>query len=269
MTKALQQLLYAPYQFLTDGAYRKFIGLLARYGSSERYKRTTIRISGLVLEVADALSFVWQYKEIFVDQSYFIPEVRPGGLIIDCGANIGLSSIYFSKNHPYAEIIAFEPDQHIFELCQKNLQANQCKNVKVRNEAVWIANQNLYFEQEGADGGKISTHGNKAIEVQGIDLKQFLASLPPVELLKMDVEGAEWELIPHIAEELNGVNYLFIEYHLRKNQIPRLSEILLSVEQAGFSYHVFNPYAKKRPFEMAKGVEKEFAMQLNIHCYRA
>ncbi len=90
-------------------------------------------------------------QEIFIKEIYKtdLPE-RP--LIIDCGANIGLSIIYFKEKHPNAEIIAFEPDKDNFKLLKKNIESFCLKDVTLKEEAVWIKDTELDFSNDGTMG---------------------------------------------------------------------------------------------------------------------
>src|SRR5690349_11035634 len=69
-------------------------------------------------------------REIFIDNIYQ-QELKENALILDCGANIGLSVIYLKSICPTARIIAFEPDENNFNLLQKNVDSYNLKNVEL------------------------------------------------------------------------------------------------------------------------------------------
>src|SRR5918993_3267244 len=56
--------------------------------------------------------------------------VQPGGIILDIGANYGQMSIEFSRLFPSNTIYAFEAQEMVFSLLQKNIEENCCENVK-------------------------------------------------------------------------------------------------------------------------------------------
>ena len=70
----------------------------------------------------------WYYHsidELFVDEVYKSVLNTEQPYILDCGANIGLSVIYFKKQWPNATVIAFEPDEKNFEYLNKNTEDNR------------------------------------------------------------------------------------------------------------------------------------------------
>ena len=67
------------------------------------------------------ISFLHSLEEIFEEEVYRFQTENKTPLIIDCGANIGLSVLYFRRLFPNAKIIAFEPDEGIFKILQKNM----------------------------------------------------------------------------------------------------------------------------------------------------
>jgi len=69
-----------------------------------------IRLQGQPFHYHDAESFYVTYKEIAVDEIYKFHTSNPKPLIIDCGANMGLSVLYLSNLYPQAHVIAFEPE---------------------------------------------------------------------------------------------------------------------------------------------------------------
>jgi len=212
--------------------------------------------------------FLHTLKEIFVHEIYkaFYPT---GSYIIDCGANIGLSTIYFKEQCSDAEIIAFEPDTKNFELLSKNIASLNLTNITIRKEAVWIDDTEIDFSDEGTMGSKIELNSvKKTNPVKAIKLKNLL--FKKVNFLKLDIEGAEYLVIKDIAPELQKVENLFIEYHGKFNQINELTDIFIIIQQAGFHYYIkeaANIY--ESPF-MAKKMEVPplYDIQLNIFCFR-
>ena len=67
--------------------------------------------------------FLHTLKEIFINEIYRV-ELPANSFIIDCGANIGLSTIYFKQICPTAKIIAFEPDSTSFTILTKNIKSD-------------------------------------------------------------------------------------------------------------------------------------------------
>ena len=205
-------------------------------------------------------------NEIFIDEIYHqaLPEKS---FIIDCGANIGLSVIYLKNICPSAEIIAFEPDEINYQLLQKNIESHQLKNITARKEAVWKENTTLNFVQDGTTGSKIGTSENpKTVSVKAVRLKDLLTK--KVDFLKLDIEGAEYDVLKDIQDELHWINNLFLEYHGSFSQNGELTEILNIINKSGFKFYIkeaANVFPK--PF-MRSSNEGNYDVQLNIFCIR-
>src|SRR5204862_7255452 len=89
---------------------RRLLGLALRYGDRPRNQALDVTFGTYRFRVPDALSFIWQFREIFVDEFYQFPTTSPNPVIFDCGTNIGTSIAYFRQTYPGARIVAFEAD---------------------------------------------------------------------------------------------------------------------------------------------------------------
>lgn len=233
------------------------------YGDRKRYKSLTIKISGMKLNVPDALSFIWQYKEIYVDQSYKFDTNKTEPIIIDCGANIGLSTLYYKSEYPNAKVYCIEADPEIAKTLSTNLSQNNFQATIIA-KAAWTHNDGVTFSSEGSDSGSVG-HGN--IHIDSINLSDFLNTFDEIDFLKMDIEGAENVVIPHCSEELKKVNTLFLEYHGVYAEEQKLNEILSILKEAGFHYYIKTENKRKSPF-VNLHQERMYDLQLNIYAYR-
>jgi FkbM family methyltransferase len=207
-------------------------------------------------------------QEIFIDEVYKIDFSNPAPYVIDCGANIGLSVLYMKTQHPSAKVIAFEPDPVNFSFLQKNINAYQLRNVELRNEAVWKESSILEFVSDGTLGSKLNaTPGEQAtVKVKAARLRDLLSE--KVDFLKMDIEGAEYDVLKDCGDTLQNVHYLFIEYHGFFERMNELTEILQLVQDNGFAYYIkeaSNVYPT--PFDRKDG-KKPYDIQQNIFCFR-
>src|SRR5215471_7593686 len=107
-------------KWLSDSSYRHKSRHLARLRSLPRYQPATTEIFGEPLELIDASSFIWMYREIFDLEIYRFNAKTKRPYIIDCGANIGLSVLYFKQLYPESQIVAFEPDEAVFAVLSRN-----------------------------------------------------------------------------------------------------------------------------------------------------
>ncbi|MFZ2322423.1 MAG: hypothetical protein WAV89_01875 [Ignavibacteriaceae bacterium] len=88
---------YWLYRFLKKSNYRRFILFSIIYGSKKRFVARTFKFNGLKIFTPDTLSFIWQYKEIFADDSYKFQNNSQIPVIYDCGANIGISCLFLAR----------------------------------------------------------------------------------------------------------------------------------------------------------------------------
>ncbi|MEO0311777.1 MAG: hypothetical protein RIQ89_1434 [Bacteroidota bacterium] len=264
MKAFLQFTLVNIHKFLFNSHYRSFLWLLFKYGSKKRYLPLRTNIAGCKFALPDAPSFVWQFKEIFVDESYHFEKVNSAPLIIDCGANVGTSCIWLRQRYPEARIIAFEADQGIAKYLEENISQNNLDNITVIKKAVWTHHDGVNFNSEGADGGSaINAIEGKHQLVPSIDLKDFLIKQDVVDFLKMDIEGAECVVIPHCGQALKKVKNIFIEYHDYKGKSQHLSQILDTLGSNNFEYWIESVHHKKSPL-MTQPINGIMYLQLNI-----
>ena len=241
---------------------------LTRLKGMARYQAAETIFLGNKFSVVDAATFVSSYAEIFEQEIYKFRTNQSTPVIIDCGANIGLATIYFKLKYPEAKVLAFEPDPNIFTVLKNNVQSLDLKNVELFNEAIGVNKETLLFNMEGGHSGMLVVKPDKkTIPVPVTSLKEVLKKFDLIDFLKIDIEGYEINVLPAIAEELKKVNTLFLEYHTFLDQPQRLSEIIKIIEDAGFRYYVKESAYKIHPF-LERELFYKMDMIVNIFCYR-
>ncbi len=233
-----------------------------------RYQPLTIDLFGNNIMVPDAASFKFMYNEIFEKQIYKFYTSNNSPRIIDAGANIGLSVIFFKRLYPDAIIEAFDPDPKIYSILQNNIQAFKITNVRLHNIGLWNCDKELTFYSEGADGGRIVDESDTSniIQAKFTSLRPFLNG--KTDLLKMDIEGAEDVVIEDIKDLLINVDRVFIEYHSFPNKQQTLSKILTILEVAGFRININTPgLVSQQPFVKVNKYNG-MDMQLNIYAFK-
>jgi len=225
------------------------------------------RMLGKNLYFNNASELLHGLKEIFIDKTYQ-QQLSQNPYIIDCGANIGLSVIYIKENHPTAQIVAFEPDEKNFMLLSKNIDSFGYKNVTIRKEAVWTENTLLQFSNEGSMSSKIDTSGTASTTtVKAIRLKEIIDR--EVDFLKIDIEGAEYEVLKDCGNKLSMVKNLFIEYHGYFKKINELNEIFSLLLANNFSFYIKEATdLYPTPFSREKKTIGGYEFQLNIFCFK-
>jgi FkbM family methyltransferase len=222
---------------------------------------------GKTLYFTDSIQLVNGLKEIFIEEMYR-QELKANPYIIDCGANIGLSVIYMKQQYPYAEIVAFEPDETNFQLLSKNVDSFGYGDVKLCKEAIWIDNTTLRFSSQGTMTSKIEMGaGAGTIEVKAIRLRNLLNR--EVDFLKIDIEGAEYKVLCDIADKLFLVKNMFLEYHGTFAQNKELTAVFKMISDAGFNYYIKEAATLfDYPFQRTKKSDIGYDVQLNIFCFR-
>jgi FkbM family methyltransferase len=218
-----------------------------------------------IFEYVDLPSFEFIFNEVFQLEIYKFETESKNPLIIDCGANIGLSVLYFKQLYPNSKIIAFEPDHGVFNCLQKNIESYNLSNVELHNSALWDVETELDFFNEGADGGRLSVGDQserKKVRVKTTLLSTYINE--KVDFLKIDIEGAEFNVLSECADRLFNVDHLFIEYHSFEHKDQNLGELLSLLKANGFRYYV-SSIGIKSPFPyLYKNTTLGMDNQLNI-----
>ncbi|MEZ4902497.1 MAG: FkbM family methyltransferase [Spirosomataceae bacterium] len=265
---ALKYLLKAPYSLLRSAQGRTLLWLFWQYGGKRRYQPTHVSFGRYRLEVPDCFSWLWQYEEIYVEEFYKFKTPNPTPLIYDCGANVGMSILYFKELYPNATIKAFEAEPTIAAYLRKNLINNPIEGVEIIEKAVWINNEGVWFGEGQADDASIYGQGQKKL-IPSLRLRDELAKEPLVDFLKIDIEGAEIEVLPDCTEILDRVQHLFVEFHAYIDEPQALAKVIEVIEQAGFRYYIDTNQHRKAPFVNRRyRNNKVMDLQLNISAWR-
>lgn len=138
-------------------------------------------------------------------------------VVLDCGANIGLASVYFKNKFPASKVISIEPEQSNFDLLVRNTQ--EYDNVFCLKYGLWNATCHLNIEDKGlgncgfivSETDACGPHTIKAITISEI-MQQY--NLDLIDILKIDIEGSEKELFESGYENwLPKTRVIIIELH--------------------------------------------------------
>ena len=215
-----------------------------RAGAFPRYTPGSIRMLDYELQYSDLLSFCPQWHDIFIDGALEFHAGSAAPRILDCGGNVGLASLFFKRRFPAARITAYEADPALFEILRANLAANRASDVETVHAALWTANGRLTFQAEGSDSGMIGTLpgavAGKAVDVPSLRLRDVIAgeSNGGIDLLKLDIEGAEDAVLADCEPVLSRVGAIVMDLHEfapANRQAPRVLELLT---RNGFTYTV-------------------------------
>lgn len=167
-------------------------------------------------------------REIFGEDVYYMELENKSPYIIDVGAHIGLSMLYFKMLYPDSKVLAIEPHPSLVKLLRRNVEMNRLENVEVIEMAVGNEEEERSFfvdiDNEWLSSSSFfkkawsGTQENKEIKVNVVKLGSLIKN--KVNLLKLDIEGAEEEVLMSLGNRLNMVEHILFEYHPRKDKTP-------------------------------------------------
>ncbi len=201
-----------------------------------------VEIGPLTVNYLDPLAFAYNFEEVFFEEEYFFQTENPEPVIVDCGSNIGLATLYFKTVYPKAKVIAIEAHPTTFATLQGNVRDNKLSDVEVLNVAVVGGDEKeiaLMFSKPGdLRSTKIrEMHGDDELQEIKVPAVKLSTILPEsVDLLKMDIEGSEDEVIDEIIPKLGQIKNVILEYHFSPGTKRKsLGKFISILEAAGFS----------------------------------
>jgi len=181
--------------------------------------------------------------EIFNKEIYCIDIKNIKPVIFDIGAHIGLSTIYFKDRYPNSKIFCFEPNPNIFPILEENIFINNLQDITLKNIAVGDKDciKELYIDSSGNGAFSTASFTKNAwsgeqktlpIMVKVERLSNYVVD--KINLLKIDVEGAEGSILEELEKEnkLQFIQNILLEYHPIK--IGHLKKIVNLLERNGY-----------------------------------
>lgn len=152
--------------------------------------------------------------------------IKPGDVVIDGGGFLGVFSLFAAKKVGLAgRVITYEPDPALANLVERNVRLNGLANVTLVRKGLWSRTAELSFDVRG-NAGAIDFRGNRTdvlrqrIKVVSLDEEVERLQLSRVNLIKMNIEGAEIEAIQGCQQLMHryAVNFAIAANHLRDGQ---------------------------------------------------
>jgi FkbM family methyltransferase len=221
-------------QFATDVVLSRFVRhvpLLAGLSNRER----TIRVrGGIALRYRLNRGDMQSVREVWIDEVYRLPfDVAPEQVVIDLGANIGLSSVWLAHRYGCKMAVAVEPSPDNARLARINLALNNLSG-EVLEAAVGASDGTVYFHDDvDSNMGRVAESGRP---VRQVSMDTVLARLPgdaKIDIVKMDIEGGEGPLFESNLTWLGRVKSIVAETHREVIDHPALVRTL---ENNGFRY---------------------------------
>jgi FkbM family methyltransferase len=188
-------------------------------------------------------------KYVFYDQYHLPPVPLPEeSIILDLGSNIGLTLRHFAKLYPLAKIYGYEMDSNNFAIAELNCKG--FNNITLSNCAVWTEIGKVNYDAgNNSDAFSIEeVSGRKATQtVNSITVSKILSdhNIKSIDYLKMDIEGAEKNILKSNLDWTDCVNLMNIEIHDKKF----IDEAMRILTNIGFQcwrhpHHSFSIFAK-------------------------
>jgi FkbM family methyltransferase len=162
-------------------------------------------------------------EEVLVQEQYRQPEVAAPEVIFDLGSNIGLTLLYFTTRHRSSRIFGFEPNPAVLEMLRENTA--KWPNIQVREVAIADRDgtADLFagaFSSSASLFPPSSERDPVPVATRTLETAMREAGVERIDLLKMDIEGSEWQVLRSAAFR-ERVDAVVAEVHPRTADDPR------------------------------------------------
>ncbi|HVP24222.1 MAG TPA: FkbM family methyltransferase [Conexivisphaerales archaeon] len=193
------------------------------------------------------------YLEVFVKKVYNPRgfEIHAGDVVVDVGAHIGVFTVFAASLAKSGRVYAFEPDNRNFEMLLTNVELNHLTNVVPSKVALAgsTGRRALYLAEDGGWSSFFKLeHLNGETETEALSLRDALAlnKIERVDFLKMDCEGAEYEILFGCPDDtLSAVSRISMECHDMDNKLTT-ENMMLYLEGKGFSVRMVTDPENRR-----------------------
>lgn len=181
------------------------------------------------------------FREIFFKREYDIelPKTIKPTVIIDAGANIGFTTLFFANKYPNAKIISIEPNDANFEYLVANTKSYP--TITPIKSALWHKKELIQVVDRGyGDRGFMIEKNDEGNSLQALSINDLLDTyqLQHIDILKIDIEGSEKEVFSENYDRwLSITKCLVIELHDRMK--PGCSQAVFSaILRYDFSFSI-------------------------------
>jgi len=161
------------------------------------------------------------FRSILLENEYDWPFAKLPRVIVDAGANVGFTSVFYATRYPEAKIIAIEPEPSNFAILRRNIAPYP--NVEAIQAALWKEREDVHIVDPGLGcwafqvrgqvepDGSVADCGTAAAVTVDTILSDF--GLGYIDILKVDIEGSEREVFEHSATWIDRVGVIVTEFH--------------------------------------------------------
>ena len=187
------------------------------------------------------------------DKKFLEQVLKPGGLIVDVGANIGMISIRSAKlAGPSGRVIAIEPNPNIAPFCKENIRLNGLENVTVFQTALGAQEGFISFHCDRSDDcSHVVESGGVTVPITTLDKIMEVEPTREIDLLKIDVEGFEMTVLESAPKSLKRTQMIYVEVDAENyaQYGRRTTEVTELLNASGFDLFVADESGKWHPLE--------------------
>ena len=184
------------------------------------------------------------FTDVFIDKEHEKTIQGDIANIVDCGANIGLASLYFLNKYPGAHLVAIEPESSNYEILRKNIEPYS--NTKLLKRGVWKRScyLNIVDNLDGNHAFSVEESESET-ELLAISIPDLIEMFDSryIDLIKIDIEGAEEVVFDKKEDWFKRLDNIFLEIHESKK--PGITNRIVSLLSQEFTvsktkeYHHF------------------------------
>ncbi len=196
--------------------------------------------SGLKIKIRTNSTDLMALTNVWLSQEYDLKKfnLKKDCIIIDIGAHIGLFALFSCKLCPNGKIFCYEPVKENFELLEQNIQLNNISNIIIQNTAVSKDSSFVkIFLDDDFSAHSMYQENKNSINVKSYSFSDIIKNnnISKCNLLKLDCEGAEYEIIDSLSDELfMKIDNIVMEYHFADSKPQLVNELLGKIENKKF-----------------------------------
>lgn len=147
--------------------------------------------------------------------------IPPNGVVVDVGANIGDFTLQAARQCPDGRVIAVEPVGEHVRILQDHARMNQIPQVTCIHGALGGGSGTTQIAVDGPQSGRRATATqSEVVRVMTLPALMDEHRLARIDLLKLDCEGAEWDILPAAERVLPRIRQICMEYHCERGWTP-------------------------------------------------
>lgn len=172
-------------------------------------------------------------REVWLDECYRLPFETKADVLVDLGANIGLTSVWLMKHYGFQTLLAVEPSPANARLVRRNL-ADNAIDAEVIEAAIGPRDGVVFFqEDESSNLGRVADQGRETPMISMPTLLSRLGEGATIDVVKLDIEGGEGPLLAGDLSWTSRVRSLIAEMHPGVIDYPAA---VAALERAGYRF---------------------------------